>query len=453
MSASQSSSRKNRVSVNDSIIKFNDIPEVDRKTFLIDLAHEFFNLSLVPEDKKEEVVRKLEVAFKTKESTVDVTNEHPNTTELPIIIDVFESCTAQSTTSTIPFSMNQGGDGITWVEHQRRGTKVIHVARDADSEPLSRQKNHHVEERVEPVTKPILDNSKKTELEIARKELAEVDRIIQKQDTKIAQLLEWKNQNSLLVENMAKDHAASLQTKDMEIANLQASSIADLASLDKKHEPLIEVAVQILSRKKELSKPGNLRNSLLIEEGNSAAHGGRCVADLQRIEIKAMDGDSDWFEKGYGVTFKGAQRFRGSSAFRKFINMRFDLRNLEFIDRQTFSELETTFQRIKTQINESLPAEGETDEYDAYTMEALLLKDPVVKVLFQEICSRWVAAVDREQTTRKEIRKDPHKNSKAMSFGRRSYLSEKTNRSRWNKGSSIMGTTSEGVKSAIEKIL
>ena len=125
------------------------------------------------------------------------------------------------------------------------------------------------------------------------------------------------------------------------------------------------------------------------------------------MEIKPMDGDSDWFENGYGVTVEGAQRFKGSSAFRKLINMRFDLRNLEYIDLQIISEFETTFQKIKTQINESLPAEGETDEDDACIMEALLLKDPVAKILFQEVCSKWVAAVDRDQTTRKEIRKDP----------------------------------------------
>ncbi|TGO14581.1 hypothetical protein BTUL_0051g00470 [Botrytis tulipae] len=453
MSASQSSSRNNRVSVNDDVINFMDIPEADRETFLIDLKHGFFNLSLVPEDMKEEVVGKLEIAFNTRESTVDETNEQPNTTELPTIIDVLESCTADSTTNTIQFSMNRGGDGITWAELQKRGTKVIAKARAASSELLAEQKNHHAEETIESVATHILEDSKETELKIARNELIEADRIIQRQDTKIAQLLEWKNQNSLLVENMAKEHKASLQTKNMEIVNLKTSSSADLATLDKKYEPLIEVAVQILGRKRELSKPGNLRNSTLIEEGNSAAHGGRCLADLQRMEIKPMDDDTDWFEKGYGVTDKGAQRFKGSSGFRKLINMRFDLRNLEYIDQQVISEFETTFQKIKTQINESLPAEGETDKDSAYIMEALLLKDPVVKKLFQDVCSKWVAAVDRDQTTRREIRKDPHKNSKAMSFGRRSYLSAKTNRSRWNKGSSIMETISEGVKSAIEKIL
>lgn len=79
---------------------------------------------------------------------------------------------------------------------------------------------------------------------------------------------------------MAKEHAASLQKKNIEIANLRTSSIADLASLDKKHEPLVEVAVQTLGRKKELSKPGNLRNSPLIEKGNSAAHGGSSVISI-----------------------------------------------------------------------------------------------------------------------------------------------------------------------------
>lgn len=120
-----------------------------------------------------------------------------------------------------------------------------------------------------------------------------------------------------------------------------------------------------------------------------------------------MDGDSAWFEKGYGVTEKGGQRFKGSSAFRKLIDMRLDLRNLECIDQQIISDFETTFQKIKTQINESLPAEGQTDKDDAYTMEVLLLKDSVVKVLFQEACSKWVASIDKYQTTRKEIKKDP----------------------------------------------
>ncbi|THV53321.1 hypothetical protein BGAL_0054g00330 [Botrytis galanthina] len=247
---------------------------------------------------------------------------------------------------------------------------------------------------------------------------------------------------------MAKEHAASLQNKNVEISNLQTSSIADLASLDKKHEPLIEVAVQVFGRKKELSKPGNLRNSPLIEEGNSAAHGGRCLADLQRMEIKTMDSDSAWFEKRYGVTDKGAQRFKGSSASRKLIDMRFDLRK---------SRIHRSADHQRTQINESLPAEGQTDEDGAYTMEVLLLKDPVVKVLFKEACSKWVAAIDKDQTTLKEIRKDlmptRHKNRKAMSFGRRSNFSGRTNRSRWKQGSSIMGSISEGVKSILEKIL
>lgn len=102
-----------------------DIPEADRETFLIDLKHRFFNLSLVPEDMKEEVVRRLEIAFNTKGSTVDETNEQPNTIELPIIIDVLESCIAQSSTSTIQFSINQGENGMNWAELQKRETKVI----------------------------------------------------------------------------------------------------------------------------------------------------------------------------------------------------------------------------------------------------------------------------------------------------------------------------------------
>ncbi|ATZ54474.1 hypothetical protein BCIN_10g04750 [Botrytis cinerea B05.10] len=442
MSASQSSSRNKEVSVNDDIIDFNEIPEADRTNFLIDLTNGFFNLSLIPEEKQEEVIRRLEVAFNKKGSTGDAADKHPNTIKL-------ELYRAEITTNTIPLSMSEGADRISFVEHQRRITKLTHQDHDFTSERIPDQKNHHVKEPIKPSTKPILDNSKETELGIARKELREAEMIIQKQDTKNAQLLEWKNQNSLLVENMAKDYATSLQSKNMEIANLRNSSITDLASLKRKYESLIEVAIHILGRKKELSKPGNLRNSPLIEEGNSAAHGGRCLADLQRMEIKPMDGDSDWFENAYSVTVEGAQSFKGSSAFRKLINMRFDLRNLEHIDLQIISEFETTFQKIKTQINESLPAEGETDEDDACIMEVLLLKDPVAKVLFQEVCSKWVAAVDRDQTTRKEIMKD----LKAMSFGRKSYLSGRTNRSRWNKGSRIMGTISEGVKSAMEKIL
>lgn len=150
-----------------------DIPEADREMFLIDLRHGFFNLSLVPEDMKEGVVSRLEIAFNTKGSTVDGTDEKPNTTEFPIIIDVLESRTAQSTTSTIQFSVNQGGDGMTWAELQKRETKVIPEARDAESEPLSGQKNHHAEETIESVATPILDNSKETGLKIARKELIE----------------------------------------------------------------------------------------------------------------------------------------------------------------------------------------------------------------------------------------------------------------------------------------
>ncbi|KAF7901965.1 uncharacterized protein EAF01_007263 [Botrytis porri] len=290
---------KDGVSVNDDIINFNDIPEADRKTSLIDLAHGFFDLSLVPEDRKEEVFRRLEIAFNTKGSTMDAspTNETPNTTELPIIMDVLESCSPQSTTSAIPFSIDQGRDEMTLVGHQRRGTKVIHEVRDVDVEPLSAQKNQHVEEKIEP---------------IARKELAEADEIIQRQDTKTAQLLEWKNQNSLLVEDMERDHA------------LQSRYLAARKSFPN-------------------PKPGNYRNSPLIEEGNSAARGGRCLADLQRMEIKPVDGDSDWFEKGYFVTINGVQRFKGISAVRKLLYMRFDLQNLEFIDQQTLSESETTF--------------------------------------------------------------------------------------------------------------
>ncbi|KAM0129045.1 hypothetical protein ACHAP3_007997 [Botrytis cinerea] len=371
MSASQSSSRNKEVSVNDDIIDFNEIPEADRTNFLIDLTNGFFNLSLIPEEKQEEIIRRLEVAFNKKGSTGDAADKHPNTIKL-------ELYRAEITTNTIPLSMSQGADGISFVEHQRRITKLTHQDHDFTSERIPDQKNHHVKEPIKPSTKPTLDNSKEKELGIARKELREAEMIIQKQDTKNAQLLEWENQNKLLVENMAKDHATSLQSKNMEIANLRNSSITDLASLERKYESLIEVAVHILGRKKELSKPGNLRNSPLIEEGNSAAHSGRCLADLQRMEIKPMDGDSDWFENGYGVTVEGAQ-----------------------------SEFETTFQKIKTQINESLPAEGETDEDDACIMEALLLKDPVAKILLQEVCSKWVAAVDRDQTTRKEIRKDP----------------------------------------------
>lgn len=271
MSASQSSSRNKEVSVNDDIIDFNEIPEADRTNFLIDLTNGFFNLSLIPEEKQEEVIRRLEVAFNKKRSTGDAADKHPNTIKL-------ELYRAEITTNTIPLSMSQGADGISFVEHQRRITKLTHQDHDFTSERIPDRKNHHVKESIKPSTKPTLDNSKEKELGIARKELREAEMIIQKQDTKNAQLLEWENQNKLLVENMAKGHATSLQSKNMEIANLRNSSITDLASLERKYESLIEVVVHILGRKKELSKPGNLRNSPLIEEGNSAAHGGRSVS-------------------------------------------------------------------------------------------------------------------------------------------------------------------------------
>ncbi|KAJ8065781.1 hypothetical protein OCU04_006445 [Sclerotinia nivalis] len=191
------------------------------------------------------------------------------------------------------------------------------------------------------------------------------------------------------------------------IAKLEEEKVASAAEMEGVLRELAahsEISVSILSRKRELMKPFESRNDHVIETGNVSAHGGTCLADVFRIKSNADFDDSPWFKEQYGVSIDTVERFGGSAAFAKLVNMRYDMYSCKTEQRTTTSEFERGFQDLLI---------GGLEKDTKITPESIdgfLLKSKKGKETFQKLCSIWDTARASERKRFQESR-DPKKRS------------------------------------------
>ncbi|ESZ95947.1 hypothetical protein SBOR_3639 [Sclerotinia borealis F-4128] len=228
---------------------------------------------------------------------------------------------------------------------------------------------------------------------------------------------ELKVKNNFIASLSAKQKISAAEMKSGYETKLkeQSSTITDLeeerATLKTEMKVLRrelnahrEVSISILGRKRELMKPFESRNDHVIETGNLSAHHGTCLADVFRIKSNTDVDDSPWFKEHYGVAVDTVEKFGGSAAFAKLVNMRYDMHSSNAEDRAIASEFESGFQDILAGILKS-DLEAVPESIDGF-----LLKNKKAKETFQRLCSIW-DTTRASQRKRFQESRDPKRRS------------------------------------------
>ncbi|KAF7877658.1 hypothetical protein EAF04_001329 [Stromatinia cepivora] len=226
-----------------------------------------------------------------------------------------------------------------------------------------------------------------------------------KEQREIIANLKGKERSS--ISQVKGEYEGKLKEQSSIIAGLEEEKVTSAAEMNGLRRELAahsEVSVSILSRKRELMKPFESRNDHVIETGNISAHGGTCLADVFRIKSNADVDDSPWFEEQYGVPIDTVERFGGSAAFAKLVNMRYDIHNCKTEQRTTALEFERGFQDLLV---------GGLEKDTKITPESIdgfLLKSKKGKETFQKLCSIW-DITRASQRKRFQESRDPKKRS------------------------------------------
>ncbi|KAF5873763.1 uncharacterized protein Bfra_005227 [Botrytis fragariae] len=219
------------------------------------------------------------------------------------------------------------------------------------------------------------------------------------------------------------EYEQQLKEQESIIAKLQQEKLASTAEMQRVGRELAahrEVSVSILNRKRELTKPHEIRDDHVIETGNISAHGGTCLADVFRIKSNPDINEQAWFQETYGVSIDTVERYGESAAFVKLINMRYELYRCGAENRAVDTEFEEGFQKLLA---------GSLEKYSKVTPESIdrfLLESKSGREMFQKLCSIWdIARVCQRKQFRES--RDPKKKS---IFGG-SFKSVKSNASVW----------------------
>ncbi|RAL60070.1 hypothetical protein DID88_000696 [Monilinia fructigena] len=215
-------------------------------------------------------------------------------------------------------------------------------------------------------------------------------------EIKISYEKELKEQSSVIADFEEKERSSTdkikrtyeekLKEQNSIVAKLEEEKLTSADEMKGLHRELAshrEVSISILSRKREVMKPHESRSDHVIEAGNLSAHGGTCLADAFRIKSNPDVNDSPWFEENYGLDTKTVEMFGESTAFTKFVNMRYDMYNCRGDYRRAVSDFEEGFQVLLTAIREKGP------DATIESIDGFLLKNKKAKVVFQKLCSMW----------------------------------------------------------------
>ncbi|KAF7937513.1 uncharacterized protein EAE98_001827 [Botrytis deweyae] len=231
-----------------------------------------------------------------------------------------------------------------------------------------------------------------------------------------------ENKKSLAAEKKI-EYEQKLKEQESIIAKLEEEKLASAAEMQRVGQELAahrEVSVSILNRKRELTKPHEIRDDYIIETGNISAHGGTCLADVFRIKSNPDINEQAWFQEIYGVSIDTVERYGKSAAFVKLINMRYELYRCGAENRAVDTEFEEGFQKLLA---------GSLEKHSKVTPESIdrfLLESKSGREMFQKLCSIWdIARVCQRKQFRES--RDPKKKS---IFGG-SFRSVKSNASVW----------------------
>ncbi|KAF5873764.1 uncharacterized protein Bfra_005228 [Botrytis fragariae] len=156
----------------------------------------------------------------------------------------------------------------------------------------------------------------------------------------------------------------------------------ELVDLDHVLEVYSEVVEGILKRKREWSKSPHRRDSKIIEKGNKVAHGGTCLADAYRIK-STCDNDLEWYEEYYGTTPDIVLQFESSAAFRRLVNMRYEVYRYKHNVGNIANVFEEDFQKLMEKI--LVKARG------TESMQSILVgnTDTETRRVYYDLCIMW----------------------------------------------------------------
>ncbi|TEY77685.1 hypothetical protein BOTCAL_0052g00240 [Botryotinia calthae] len=181
----------------------------------------------------------------------------------------------------------------------------------------------------------------------------------------------------------------SVEEENNELQSTLHNRNTEIDDLDHVIEVYSEVVEGILNRKSEWSKSPHRRDSKVIAKGNKVAHGGTCLADAYRIK-SISDNDLGWYEEYYGTTPDIVLQFESSAAFRRLINMRYEIYRYKNNVGNTADVFEEDFQKL---LEEILNAARGTE-----SMQSILVGDTDTETrrAYYDLCILWEDAMEEE---------------------------------------------------------
>ncbi|THV53320.1 hypothetical protein BGAL_0054g00320 [Botrytis galanthina] len=187
-----------------------------------------------------------------------------------------------------------------------------------------------------------------------------------------------------------KDHIiANLEKEREELRSTLQHRNNELMDLDHVLEVYSEVVEGILNRKSEWCKSTHLRDNKIIENGNKVAHGGTCLADAYRIK-STNNNDLGWYEEYYGISPDIVLQFESSTAFRRLINMRYEVYRYKYNVKDIADVFEEDFQELLEKI--LLKARG------TESMQSILVgnTDTETRRIYYDLCILWEDGMAQE---------------------------------------------------------
>ncbi|TGO51741.1 hypothetical protein BCON_0155g00240 [Botryotinia convoluta] len=187
-----------------------------------------------------------------------------------------------------------------------------------------------------------------------------------------------------------KDHIiTSLKKEREELRSTLQNRNVELMDLDHVLEIYSEVVEGILNRKSEWSKSPHRRDSKIIDKGNKVAHGGTCLADAYRIK-STCDKDLEWYKEYYGTTPDIVLEFESSAAFRRLVNMRYEVYRYKNNVGNVADVFEEGFQKL---LEEILLKARRTE-----SMQSILVgnTDTETRRAYYDLCILWEDGMAQE---------------------------------------------------------
>jgi len=194
------------------------------------------------------------------------------------------------------------------------------------------------------------------------------------------------------------------QKNKQEISDLQnqisllRKKIVSIEGQDCRKQPIVEVGLDILARKIELSKPRGERDEAIIEQGNKAAHNGTALADARRLLLRRAKRDEEewtWYEEEYGASPDVVSKIGSDSPKAlEILDWRFSIRSFDTVRVGLLEDFEILFVKVAGALKS-----GKSTHNKAADMN-LFLETDTGKQIYDKMKTLYLAARKYRKTFR-----------------------------------------------------